>query len=189
MPVSNHGHKSFLRTSHLRCPALEHFFKHRLKYNHSAVRKVPVHFKVYVKGFVLVLVDGHSVYQHSGVSVGYPALGKYVIEQYGCACKYLFPLYAHLVIFSAVEDFSVQIRNLVLALFDHTVVKFGVGFVCDLARDQVLDLLFQREDFFFIFANLQIISGLLFYPLLYDLIVFLALGDDLFFEILDFSEH
>ena len=73
MPVTPHGHMSF-RHALFQGTHSKHLLKHRLKYNHSAVRKVPVHLKVYVQGFVLVLVDCYAVYQHSEVRVGYPAL-------------------------------------------------------------------------------------------------------------------
>ena len=76
-----------------------------------------------------------------------------------------------------------------LTLFNHAVVEFGSGFIRNLAHYQILDLLFQREDLFFVLPDLQVVSGFLFEPLLDDPIILFALGYYSFFKILNFSEH
>lgn len=60
----------------------EHILEHRLKYYHGAVRKVAVHLEANIQRLILVLMDGHSIYQHSEVRIGYAALGEYVVEQH-----------------------------------------------------------------------------------------------------------
>lgn len=80
MPAIAHGHKPFQVFLILVSTVLECFPEHRFKYDHGAVRKVTIHLKANVQRLILILVDDHSVHQHSEVSVGYSALGEYVIE-------------------------------------------------------------------------------------------------------------
>ena len=133
---------------------LNDHLKHRFKRNHSAVREISVHLKTHVQRLVLVLMNCQSVYQHSQVCIGDSSLGQYVVKQRGSAFQSRLALFANLIVLAAVVDFPFQLRNLTLAFFNHIIVEFRAGFVRDLAHNQVLDLLFQREDFFFILPNL-----------------------------------
>lgn len=134
--------------------SLNHFLKHRLKYDHGAVRKIAVHLEANIQRLILVLMDGNSVYQHSEISIGYSAIREYVIKQHRGACKGLLPLPAYLIILATVGYLLLKLRDLVFALFNHAVVEFRARFIRYLAHYQVLYLLFQCDDFFFVLPNL-----------------------------------
>lgn len=75
MPTVTHGHISIKVLPVSGSTTSERFLKHRLKYDHGAVSEVSVHLEANVQRLVLILVDGHSVYQHSEIRIGYAAFG------------------------------------------------------------------------------------------------------------------